>query len=690
MAEAPCAARLLNFNHQDVTSMTRHIAFLLGVHAHQPVGNFDFVLEEAYERCYGPFLRLMARYPDFPFALHVSGWLLDQWHRQHAEDMALLRTMVARGQVEMFTAGYAEPVLAAIPESDRVGQIARLSDDIQRQFGVRPTGSWLTERVWESSVVSSLHASGVRYVTVDDYHFLCAGKPQETLNGYYTTEEGGQRLDIFPIGEGLRYRIPFSPVHEVVGYLESLAREERLDAAVYFDDIEKFGVWPDTYEWVYEKGWLEQFLQAVLQSPIIQPMTYAQYHSQQSTRGPVYLPTTSYIEMNEWTLPADSARRFSQLVDKSRRDNHYDLDRPFIRGGIWRHFMMRYAEANHLHKRMLGLSQRFNALPAQDQTAERRDWLYLAQANDAYWHGLFGGLYLPHLRRALYQALLLLERDLDGQFPRQAVVIEDWDYDGYPETVIQNGVLQAHISGEGYAHLIELDYYPLTHNLVDTLTRKPEYYHDKILHREEESGASGGINPHERVSFKAGVSAQDLVFDGVRRGLFTDRDSLSRDPLRYYPAQVQGPDYSATFACSSPQYPSLTKKISLLTHALMVTYRQDRGASWEGFEVELNLAMPSCDGPAGRWEQGEQILGGLGQSLRLESFRQITLRDEVLGGQIILGCNIPCQLLAAPCHSISQSEAGFEKIMQAVTITLTPVDSKGQEHLIFSLTYQSF
>ena len=38
-------------------------------------------------------------------------------------------------------------------------------------------------------------------------------------------------------------------------------------AAIYFDDIEKFGIWPETYQWVYEKGWLDNFIQGVLASP---------------------------------------------------------------------------------------------------------------------------------------------------------------------------------------------------------------------------------------------------------------------------------------------------------------------------------------------------------------------------------------------------------------------------------------
>jgi len=54
---------------------------------------------------------------------------------------------------------------------------------------------------------------------------------------------------------------------------------------------------------------------------------------------------------------------------------------------------------------------------------------------------------------------------------------------------------------------------------------------------------------------------------------------------------------------------------------------------------------------------------------------KILLEDEVLGGTIELITSLPCQWKSAPHFSVSQSEAGFEKIMQAVTIELSwPVE----------------
>ncbi len=661
--------------------MSKQIALLLGVHAHQPVGNFNEVIDDAHLRCYQPFLHMMNRFPRFHFSIHISGWLLANLQRKFPDDMNLLRAMVLRGQAELFTAGYTEPVLASIPVRDRIGQVNLMSERLDQAFAQRPQGAWLTERVWDSTVVPSLVACGVKYVTVDDYHFLCAGQQAQTLKGYFSTEEDGRRLDIFPISEALRYRIPFSPAQEVVSYLEGLAGAEELPGAIYFDDIEKFGIWPETYDWVYQRGWLEQFIQGVLDSPIIRSMRYSDYHQQSRTRGVVYLPTTSYIEMNEWTLPAQPARVFSDLVDQSKRDGHYDSQKAFIRGGIWRNFLSRYPESNWMHKRMVALSNRFNQLPETRKTAEMRDHLYEAQANDAYWHGLFGGLYLPHLRRAIYRALVRLEFLLDTLSPRPSCSALDLDLDGFEEVFLHEESLQIVVRSQGLADVVELDSYRLCHNFADTLRRQEEHYHHKAqasLAREGGPVSEGIANPHEQVSFKHDIQPQDLLTDEWPRSLFIDRllsaqEGAQAAPIHYHPLAMD-PDSPTLAFASQPQLQAfgvdLTKTYRLTPQGLSVTYDFHTPLT-AGLEVEINLAMPSCDGPAGCLEVAGDILGGFGQSHERPEVLQVLLRDEVLGGRLVLSVSEPCHFQAAPLMSVSQSEAGFEKIMQALTLRLS-------------------
>ncbi len=649
--------------------MARSISLLFGVHAHQPVGNFPSVLDDAHVRCYGPFLRVLYRYPAFKFAIHISGWLLDYLLEHYPEDMALLKEMVQRGQAELVGAGYTEPVLAVIPEEDRLGQLRRMSDRLEQALGQRPQGAWLTERVWEATVVPSLADSGLRYSTVDDYHFLCTGKQVSELDGYYTTEENGRQLDLFPISEALRYRLPFSPAQHAVGYLESLAQEEGTPAAIYFDDIEKFGIWPETYEWVYEKGWLTQFIEGVLASAIIKTERYCDYHARARTRGVVYLPTTSYIEMNEWTLPVPASHLYADLVQASKASGEFERNKSFLRGGIWKNFLMRYPESNWMHKRMLSLSHRLHALPKKKQSAKMLDDLYEAQANDAYWHGLFGGLYLPHLRRAVYNAILRLEASLDKMEPRPPMLTADLDLDGHDEIFLQNGVLQAVLRVDGSAALCEFGSYRLSHNFADTLSMPQEHYHRQMSAPAADQNHGEGIaNPHKRVSYKHKITQEDMAIDEQQKLMFLDRWRMGGAETRLSYVQADNGNVKHGVAFEAPLGAGKVRKSILLERERLYVAYHFSGVGEGVFAVAVNLAMPSCDGPAGRFRVGDEIIGGFGQVQHLDTMQHIVLEDAVLNGKLDVSVSRPVSLQSQPLFSVSQSEAGFEKIMQAVVL----------------------
>lgn len=642
---------------------------LLGVHAHQPVGNFDDVIIEAHERCYRPFLQTLHRFPSFRFSAHFSGWLLSWLLDRFPADMALLQEMVARGQVEMFGSGDCEPVLAAIAERDRKQQIEALSRKLHEHFTRPPAGAWLTERVWEATIVPSLADCGIRYVAVDDYHFLCTGLASDALDGYFSTEEDGRRLDLFPISEALRYRIPFVPAPDVVRHIEGLA-ETGHRAAVYFDDIEKFGIWPETFDWVYTGGWLEEFIHGVLASPTIRTSTYAGFHARTATRGVVYLPTTSYCEMNEWSLPAPAATAYADLLAREKRAGRLEQIKPFARGGIWRNFFSRYPESNWMHKRMLCASERLAGLPVASPALTEH--LHRAQANDAYWHGLFGGIYLPHLRRAVWRNLLALEAGLDRLAPRPSLQRVDLDLDGFEELILRSPSLQIAIRLDGNAAPHELSSYPLLQNFGDTLRRTREHYHRRVSDPEPLAPHGKGIrSPHERLEAKHPISPADLETDTRPRGAFIDTwraaDGADRELDDYLPRPGDGADsldYSTTvgsFTCE--------KSLRIVDTVLLVRY--DCSGQIGEMRTTLNLALPSCDGYSGRYilEDGS-IPCGLGQPLTLAATRRLVIDDRWLRGSLRIDTSVPVAIEAAPYHTVSLSEAGFEKIMQGVELRI--------------------
>ena len=107
---------------------------VLLIHAHQPVGNFDDVFERSYASSYLPFIEVLERHPAIRVGLHYSGPLLEWIERAHPEYFERLAALVKSGQVEMVGGGFYEPVLIAIPPQDRLEQITRLADYIEKHF----------------------------------------------------------------------------------------------------------------------------------------------------------------------------------------------------------------------------------------------------------------------------------------------------------------------------------------------------------------------------------------------------------------------------------------------------------------------------------------------------------------------------------------------------------------------------
>ena len=153
----------------------------------------------------------------------------------------------------MVGGGFYEPILAVIPPDDQREQIEWLSAYIEQHFGRRPLGAWLAERIWEPQLPSVLANAQVSYSLVDDFHFLAAGFEPSELFGAYQAEDRGKCVRLFAGQKILRYLVPFGKVEEVIQYLRDAAATHPGGVAVFGDDMEKFGVWPGTFEHCYER-----------------------------------------------------------------------------------------------------------------------------------------------------------------------------------------------------------------------------------------------------------------------------------------------------------------------------------------------------------------------------------------------------------------------------------------------------
>src|SRR5438876_10207973 len=338
--------------------MTAPLRFVFGLHLHQPVGNFDHVMADHVRDVYRPIGDRATAAGFFPLTLHVSGPLLG-WLEQHDTSwLDLIGRLAADGRLELLLAGFDEPILASLPRPDRLEQIARMREYLKRRFGVGATGLWLTERVWQPDLAADLADAGLRYLLVDDRHFLVSGFERDRLHAPFLTESGGKRVGLFPIDERLRYLIPFRPPAEISAYLRELRQAGR-PLAVFVDDGEKFGGWPGTKDWVYTRGWLVQFCDAIaalVAAGEVRLTTPGAALREVASAGLAYLPTASYCEMEAWALPAHAVARLVALERDLGEERVAGPDGAFLRGGHWRNFLVKYPEANRMHKKMLALS----------------------------------------------------------------------------------------------------------------------------------------------------------------------------------------------------------------------------------------------------------------------------------------------------------------------------------------------
>lgn len=456
------------------------------VHAHQPPDNYDFVFREAVERSYGPFLDLLEAMPSVRVSAHFSGSLLEWLERHDPAFIGRLRALVADGRVELVTAGLQEPVLALLPPRDRAHQVLAHRAYLRRLFGVDATLAWLTERVWTPEIAADLADAGIRAVTLDEGHFVAAGVPREELVGPFTTEWLGRPLTVVPASDALRASIPWSPAREAVRAIRATAARGEVRLLTFADDLEKFGMWPGTFRSVWERGWLRAFFEGLLASPDVALLPLGQALATEPPGPRVYLPDGSYPEMLAWSMTPRSQRALAAARGRLEARRLWTGIAPFVHAGLYFQFLAKYPEANYFHKRMLDVSDRVARVHPPRAVARGLDdppeavrQLWRAQANCPYWHGWFGGTYLPVLRQQVFRALLRAECALEAAGERRRLLrVFDLDADGHDEALVTTEAMVVSVAPADGGAIVEWSDRRQAVNLADTIARRAEGYHD--------------------------------------------------------------------------------------------------------------------------------------------------------------------------------------------------------------------
>lgn len=666
---------------------------LLGLvlHNHQPVGNYGFVIQQLYEQAYEPMLALLERHPGVRAAMHNSGPLYDWLLENRPEYIDRLRALCDRGQIELVTGGYYEPVLPMIPDGDKHGQISKMTSFIRERFDQTPTGLWLTERVWEPGLPAPLARAGVEWTLVDDAHFRMVGLRDDQLDGYFVTEDQGERVKLFAGSQRLRYTIPWLNVEDLIAELRARADAARSDDVyiVLGDDGEKFGGWPTTYAHVWEKGWMERFFTALEhEQSWLQTMTPGEYARTYEARGLTYLASASYAEMMEWAMPTPASAEYHRVVSALEEQGRSDV-LALVRGGFWRYFLAKYPESNAMHKRGL----RIDAKLAERDDDAARDALWKAQCNCPYWHGVFGGLYLRHVRGATNGNLVRAERLADAVAGAGTVIRrEDLDYDGHDEVLVQTPQISLMLHPALGGMMSELDFRRRDHAALDVVARRREAYHESLLAGTAGQHSEDLTNIHGGVRLKDEGLAEHVVFDAYRRGGLQewilppetdvakwtcDRSGASFEPDGTWTCEVmETPDGAAVTLAREHDGMLVQKRVSVAANAERVDVRyaiQNTGDEHRSqvFLSEWNLAAPQAT-------DGDDRIATLHadvtpRDLTADAGALDANRIELRGsGDWALACDIEggSEVWHFPVESVSSSEGGLERVYQGASIAI--------------------
>lgn len=418
--------------------------------------------------------------------------------------------------------------------------------------------------------------------------------------------------------------------------------------------------------------------------------------------------------MMQWALPPRAFVEYEEFEHILKEQNLYERFGTFVRGGFWRNFLTKYPEANHLHKKMLNISQKISQIEKKKNKTntklkKAKDHLWKGQCNCPYWHGIFGGLYLPHLRSAVYQNLIEAEKLTDELiYPNEDWVdhqVFDFDKDGRDELLVRTPIFGLCFSLSCGGTLYELDFKPKSKNLLDILTRREEGYHKKLREREEKQQVKPDeqvASIHDLVLTKEEGLEKYLTYDWYRRGSLIDHflgeqtklDDFSRcqypeqgdfvNQPYSYKIEKQKENFILTlyrdgFVWMGDKRTPLTvaKRITLtpLSSGLDVSYAlinnySERVNLW--FGIEFGLAIPSDEDDKRFSYVNEHKIKDKTVALSGNAGRcmEFGVKDDYLKLDINFKLDRHASLWRFPIYTVSLSEGGFEKVHQSLVLFL--------------------
>jgi hypothetical protein len=313
------------------------------------------------------------------------------------------------------------------------------------------------------------------------------------------------------------------------------------------------------------------------------------------------------------------------------------------------------------------------------------DALYRLQTNDVFWHGVFGGIYLPNLRDNAYRYLSVCE---DIRYKdKEKILVYDNDLNGYDEIKCVKkdfvAIFDSHYGGQ----MSELLLRDKKFNFQNVITRREEAYHKEVKELAKEDKTKKDKKSDEIESIhNLSVEVSDEVVDALHydwyiKNSFIDHISNESYTLENFkkcsfweygdfanqPFEYEVKDEKLIFKREGGIYfdkkynSSLSKAYKIRDDGFdfSINFKSESKESYV-YALEFNLHFAELENV-----KFEDIC--LVSEFEKEDLKEFYLQDSYTSKKLIFTLDKPFKLLSTPLCTVSKSEKGYDLMVQGVS-----------------------
>jgi alpha-amylase len=344
------------------------------------------------------------------------------------------------------------------------------------------------------------------------------------------------------------------------------------------------------------------------------------------------------------------------------------------------------------------------------------DHLQRGQSNDCYWHGLFGGIYIVHMRLATLGHLVAAEDLADAAASTatsgtESARLTDWDLDGRPDALLASPAQVLSVDLDEGAGIGSWDLRASRVALLAVMRRRPEAYHERLRAHERAGSAmrsdtAGTTSIHDLVKAREKGLGELLHYDDHERRSALVR-LLARGagiPQLRRSEEVDLVPVEAPWRVARlvPGELNVEREEGALALARSLRYGGPRGQPWLEVEatvtnrggeeltadlaLEWSICLSGGGGNPAAWYEAPARSGaapqrsrhdGEGDHRRLE---RLACGNDDEGVRVDIVATPAARATWFPIETVSSSESGFERVYQGSAllfrwpVTLAPGD----------------